>query len=78
MRVSHRNVHFRSKNERQGLKSSRGHRTHTGSTMGKKHSANPTDTFRKEQRKKEIKKNKNDRKRTRETGTTPRPRSAAS
>ena len=60
------------------LEASRGHRTHTGSTMGKKHSANPTDTFRKEQRKKEIKKNKNDRKRTRETGTTPRPRSAAS
>jgi len=36
--------------------------------MGKKHSANPTDTFRKEQRKKEIKKNKTNRKTMRETG----------
>lgn len=40
--------------------------------MGKKHSANPTDTFRKEQRKKEIKKNKTNRKHVRETGTSTR------
>jgi hypothetical protein len=40
--------------------------------MGKKHAANPTDTFRKEQRKKEIKKNKTNRKLVRETGASTR------